>query len=105
MSGETDDGKRQQAKNFIDSCIEFINEQGIYKESTENFLSKIKVDWLVAFIFTGGSILFYAGWFFADLNNRSNMKDLQNSNKQLEMKNNELRDSIKFYQLSDTVGH
>ena len=31
LSGETDDGKRQQAKNFIDSCIEFINEQDIYK--------------------------------------------------------------------------
>ncbi len=88
--------KERDAKKLVENCIEYINTNGVYKEPIDNPLSKIKANWLVAFVFTGGSIIFSAGWFFANLNNRNDMKDLQNSSNQMQIKINELRDSIRL---------
>jgi len=91
------------AHGILVSCMEHIDNHGIYEKPSDNFLSKIKANWFVALVFTGGTIVFSAGWFFSNMNSRSDIKDLQNSIKQMQSKINELRDSIRLYRPSDSI--
>ena len=83
--------------------MEYIEKYGVYKKPTDNPMSKIKANWFVALVFSGGLIVFYAGCFFANLNNHSDMKDLQNSKMEIQIKINELRDSVRLNRPSDSI--
>lgn len=94
---------KSSMEKFIDECVEYINEHGAYKEQSQNFLSKIKVGWFVGLVFTGGTIVFFAGKSCNELERKQDIRDMQNKIEQIQVKMQNLKDSIRLLQSADTI--
>jgi len=69
------DSKKRKAERFIDTCIETINDKGLYKPPKQNFLAGLGDTWLVIIFGTVVPALFFGGVWIGEY--RSDIKNIE----------------------------
>jgi phosphoribosyl-ATP pyrophosphohydrolase len=85
---------KSSMQTFIDECIDYINTNGVFKDHSTNFLSTVKVDWLVAGAIALVNALFWGGYFFSELNHKTEKQEMKAGVEELQKKITTLSDSI-----------